>query len=170
MVPTVVDEIVPYSALIASFPSLVTYCNAFFMSSRSTSGSLLSSHHLNSNEITPPCVSLRSRILEKRTGPNSLTVALNLTPTSPERDKNSTGLLSVKYGRPMVARRSVNFGFSSAALAIPDKSPLISMSTQGTPLAESCSAIICKVFVLPVPVAPAIRPCRFNVLSGIFTK
>ena len=33
----------------------------------------------------------------------------------------------------------------------------------GTPWPESCSAISCSVLVLPVPVAPATRPCRFRV-------
>ena len=33
----------------------------------------------------------------------------------------------------------------------------------GTPWPESCSAMSCSVFVLPVPVAPATRPCRLSV-------
>ena len=39
----------------------------------------------------------------------------------------------------------------------------------GTPAAESCSAISCSVRVLPVPVAPAIRPCRLSIRSGTWT-
>ena len=39
--------------------------------------------------------------------------------------------------------------------------------TTGTPAAESCSAISCSVLVLPVPVAPATRPCRLNMASGM---
>ena len=31
----------------------------------------------------------------------------------------------------------------------------------GTPMAENCSASFCSVTVLPVPVAPVIRPWRF---------
>jgi hypothetical protein len=30
----------------------------------------------------------------------------------------------------------------------------------GTPMAEKASAMTCSVMVLPVPVAPAMRPCR----------
>ena len=43
----------------------------------------------------------------------------------------------------------------------PDRSPLMSAANTGTPAADSCSAISCSVFVLPVPVAPAISPWRF---------
>ena len=32
----------------------------------------------------------------------------------------------------------------------------------GTPAADSCSAISWRVLVLPVPVAPATRPCRLS--------
>ena len=37
----------------------------------------------------------------------------------------------------------------------------------GTPAADSCSAITCSDLVLPVPVAPATRPCRLTVASGM---
>ena len=43
------------------------------------------------SETTPCCVSFKSRIFEKRTGPNSETVALNRTPFSSDNVKNSTG-------------------------------------------------------------------------------
>ncbi len=36
----------------------------------------------------------------------------------------------------------------------------------GTPASESCSASTWSVTVLPVPVAPATRPCRFIEASG----
>ena len=38
-----------------------------------------------------------------------------------------------------------------------------------TPAALSCSAINCRVFVLPVPVAPATSPCLLTVASGMRT-
>src|SRR5919204_2279406 len=38
----------------------------------------------------------------------------------------------------------------------------MSATTTGTPAADSCSVSSCSVFVLPVPVAPAIRPCRLS--------
>ena len=43
----------------------------------------------------------------------------------------------------------------------------MSAAKTGTPLALSCSAISCRVLVLPVPVAPATRPCRLSMPSGI---
>ena len=51
----------------------------------------------------------------------------------------------------------------------PDRSPLTSAISTGTPAADSCSAITCSDFVLPVPVAPATRPCRLTVASGMRT-
>ena len=46
-------------------------------------------------------------------------------------------------------------------------SPLMSLMKIGTPAADSCSAMTCSDFVLPVPVAPATRPCRFSMASGM---
>ena len=46
------------------------------------------------------------------------------------------------------------------ALAILDTSPLASAKNTGTPIREKLSAKTFKVMVLPVPVAPAIKPCR----------
>ena len=43
----------------------------------------------------------------------------------------------------------------------------MSAAKTGTPLALSCSAISWRVLVLPVPVAPATRPCRLSMPSGI---
>ena len=45
----------------------------------------------------------------------------------------------------------------------------MSAANTGTPAAEICSAISCSVLVLPVPVAPDTRPCRFSMLNGIRT-
>src|SRR5688572_22318568 len=45
-------------------------------------------------------------------------------------------------------------------MARPLRSPLTSAAKTGTPAAEKPSARSCRVTVLPVPVAPAIRPCR----------
>ena len=43
----------------------------------------------------------------------------------------------------------------------------MSAAKTGTPAALSCSAISCRVLVLPVPVAPATSPCRLSIPSGI---
>ena len=65
--------------------------------------------------------------------------------------------------------RSVILSPASPGRDSPDRSPLTSAISTGTPAAESCSAITCSDFVLPVPVAPATRPCRLSVASGIRT-
>ncbi len=44
----------------------------------------------------------------------------------------------------------------------------MSAAKTGTPAAEICSVSSCSVFVLPVPVAPAIRPCLLSMLRGIW--
>ena len=43
----------------------------------------------------------------------------------------------------------------------------MSAANTGTPAVESCSASSWSVLVLPVPVAPATRPCRLSMPSGI---
>ncbi len=58
---------------------------------------------------------------------------------------------------------------AAPATPIPDTSPFTSAATTATPAAESCSAIVWSVTVLPVPVAPATRPWRFIIFSGICT-
>ena len=45
----------------------------------------------------------------------------------------------------------------------------MSAAKTGTPMADSCSARTWRVTVLPVPVAPAIRPWRFIIAAGIWT-
>jgi hypothetical protein len=54
----------------------------------------------------------------------------------------------------------------AAATQMPDKSPFTSAQKTGTPAAENCSAMTCSVTVLPVPVAPATRPCRLDRASS----
>src|SRR5690606_29606686 len=49
---------------------------------------------------------------------------------------------------------------ASAARAIPDRSPLTSAMNTGTPARAKPSASVCRVTVLPVPVAPAMSPWR----------
>ncbi len=58
---------------------------------------------------------------------------------------------------------------ASPGVAMPDRSPLMSAANTATPLAASCSASTCRVRVLPVPVAPATRPCRLVIASGMRT-
>ena len=60
--------------------------------------------------------------------------------------------------KPSDLIRSSNFGLSLPALAILETSPLASAKKTGTPIREKFSAMTLSVTVLPVPVAPAIRP------------
>ena len=73
-----------------------------------------------------------------------------------------------RSARPRAARAVIRSPASPGA-AMPDRSPLMSARKTGTPWADSCSAISCRVLVLPVPVAPATRPCRFSTRSGMRT-
>ena len=57
--------------------------------------------------------------------------------------------------------RSSNLGLLSPALARLETSPLASAKNTGTPSREKLSANTFNVTVLPVPVAPAIKPWRF---------
>ncbi|MNL80729.1 hypothetical protein D3C87_2076520 [compost metagenome] len=45
----------------------------------------------------------------------------------------------------------------------------MSIIKTGIPNEDNCSDNTCIVLVFPVPVAPAIKPCLFNVFKGIFT-
>ena len=49
------------------------------------------------------------------------------------------------------------------AWLMPLRSPFMSAMKQGTPAWQNVSAITCRVTVLPVPVAPAIRPWRLAI-------
>ena len=69
---------------------------------------------------------------------------------------------------PIALALSSIFGLDVPGYAMPEKSPFISIITTLTPFCESCSENNCMDFVLPVPVAPAMSPCRFIVLSGAF--
>ena len=116
------------------------------------------------------CVSLAFNILDNKTGPNSLTVARILVPLSSEIVSNSTGIASGSKSRPMAFIRSSILGCPGLGLASPERSPFTSINRTGTPCLLNCSAITCKVFVFPVPVAPEIKPWRLKVDNGAFTS
>ena len=73
---------------------------------------------------------------------------------------------------PIWATRSLIFSsplpWASPATQMPDRSPFTSAQNTGTPAAENCSAITCRVTVLPVPVAPATSPWRLARASNRF--
>ena len=117
----------------------------------------------------PCCTSDKSKILDNKTGPNSDTVARILVPFCSDIDSISIGNFLASKGKPIFAWRSSIFGCPGLGCAKPDKSPLISINKTGIPLSDNVSAKTCRVFVFPVPVAPAIKPCLFRVFKGIFT-
>ena len=53
---------------------------------------------------------------------------------------------------------------------MPATSPLTSHRNTSTPASEKLSAITFIVMVLPVPLAPAIRPWRLHILSASSTR
>ena len=59
---------------------------------------------------------------------------------------------------PKLLMRSANFGLDAPACAKLETSPLASAKNTGTPSLEKLSANTFRVTVLPVPVAPAIKP------------
>ena len=84
----------------------------------------------------------------------------------PPSDRYSTGKpVGVNVSPSSVARFFAGPSVEPGT-AIPDTSPFTSAVNTATPAAESCSAMTCSVRVFPVPVAPAISPCRFIVASG----
>ena len=67
--------------------------------------------------------------------------------------------------------RSTTLGLlASPGIARPVRSPLTSAMKHGTPAFDSCPAISCSVLVLPVPVAPAIRPWRLRIEKATWMR
>ena len=97
-------------------------------------------------------------------------VARILVPSCSEMVKTSIGNFLASKGNPIFVWRSSIFGWPGLDSAKPDKSPFISINKTGIPFSDKFSASTCKVFVFPVPVAPAIKPCLFKVFKGTFTK
>ena len=61
---------------------------------------------------------------------------------------------------PSSLARRTKAGLASPGMLIPERSPFTSAAKTATPAREKPSARTCRVTVLPVPVAPATRPCR----------
>ena len=73
----------------------------------------------------------------------------------------------MKFEMPILFMRSVIFGFSLPGRESPARSPLTSAMNTGTPIILKFSARTWSVTVLPVPVAPEIRPCLFAISGSI---
>ena len=138
---------------------------------RSSSGRSLSSQYLKTRARIDVWVSLRSRTLPSSNGPKEWTVARTWAPSLPDSDRYSTGWPEASNVQPSEVTRSTTFGLvASPGAASPVRSPLMSATKTGTPAFESWPARSWSVLVLPVPVAPAIRPCRLSIDSATWTR
>ena len=114
------------------------------------------------------CRSFNCRMRASRTGPISETVVRSRMPFSPYISQSVTGHpfgVKAEASTPQTARRSAIFSFVSPGSAMPARSPFTSARNTGTPIAEKVSAITFSVTVFPVPVAPAMSPCRFAIFG-----
>jgi hypothetical protein len=116
-------------------------------------------------------VSLSASTFDSRIGPKeSIAARMGTASPAPARLRNSTGKPAAAQSSPVSAARWLIRSPGSPGAKRPVRSPLTSGISTGTPAVESCSAITCSVLVFPVPVAPATRPCRLNIASGIRTS
>ena len=108
-------------------------------------------------------LSVNSSKLPSSSGPISLNVVRSGKPCSPCTSHRVNGTLcGLKFSHGMLAIRSATLPLGAAGWPKPDKSPLISAANTLTPARLNDSAKRCKVTVLPVPVAPATKPCRLH--------
>ena len=170
MTPAVAGDSPPSPARSALPSSLTRWLITARRSFRSSSGSPAPSAKWNTRPRLDSCVSFRPSTLLSSTGPKDVTVARTGTPVpSPASARNSQGKPFAAQVVPVSAARAVMRSLTAPGAAIPETSPLMSARKTGTPASLSCSAISCSVLVLPVPVAPAIRPCRLSIASGMRT-
>ncbi len=94
-------------------------------------------------------------------GPMSETVARTGWPPLPNTSQKATGV-PAHFGSSSLScsMRLCSLGFIAPGAASPERSPFTSAMKTGTPMREKLSASTWRVTVLPVPVAPAIRPWR----------
>ena len=116
-------------------------------------------------------MSLRSRTLPRSSGPNDETLARTCAPIFPDSDRISTGAAFGSKVHLSDSQRPTTFLFvGSPGAPTPERSPFTSTAKTGTPSAASWPAMSWSVFVLPVPVAPAISPWRLTRDRGIWTR
>ena len=160
MAPIDAAETLPY-CVVKSLALSPTCCSIARRSFMSSSNSLLSSAILNTIDSTPCCVSFRLSMRASSSGPISDAVVRTGWPCLPKVSQNTTGQASVlKSPSFSCSTRSLTLPFNSPACDRPARSPLTSAMNTGTPMRLKDSAMRCRVTVLPVPVAPAIRPWR----------
>ncbi len=131
----------------------------------------MSSQYLKISDRIEVWVSLSPSTLPSSSGPNEWVVARTCAPSLPDSDRYSTGWPDGSKVQPSDVRRSTTLGLvASPGAAIPVRSPLMSATKTGTPAFDSWPARSWRVLVLPVPVAPAISPWRFIMLSATWTR
>ena len=160
MAPTLAELMLPYS-VVKSLALSPTYCSMARRSFRSSSSRPLSSAILNTRFSTPSWVSLRLSMRPSSSGPMSEMVARTGWPCSPN---TSHSVVGQAWGVGKSSPRSLSTPASLSPILpgwlAPVRSPLMSAMNTGTPMREKFSARVCRVTVLPVPVAPVMRPWR----------
>ena len=121
-------------------------------------------------ESDDDCVSLDDITLARSWGPKLDTGARTGTPApSPPSERKVTARPAGCHSTPRSVLRASMCSLGWPGCESPERSPLRSAANTGTPSAESCSAMSWRVFVFPVPVAPAMRPWRLHMAVGIWT-
>ena len=83
-------------------------------------------------------VSLRSSTFDSRIGPNCVSVArIGIAELLPPSERNSTGYAVGVQSSPVSLTRDWILALSSPGLAMPERSPLTSASSTGTPASDS---------------------------------
>ena len=116
---------------------------------------------------TPSCVSLSSQQARQQQRPDlgdrrADRMALLAEQVPEDRREGAAG---IAVDAELLARARAPADCCAPAWPMPDRSPFTSAMKTGTPSAEKPSAMVCRVTVLPVPVAPAIRPWRLAYFS-----
>jgi len=160
MAPTLAALMLPYSVVnCAAFSP--TYCSAARRSFMSRMCRPLSSQILNTRLSTPAWVSLSASMRVSSSGPMSLTVARTGWPAAPNTSHSVAGQVRGSgVGRPRSFSTAASFGLMTPGWVMPVRSPFTSAMNTGTPILLKFSARVCSVMVLPVPVAPVMRPWR----------
>mmetsp|Transcript_59443 Transcript_59443/g.140599 ORF Transcript_59443/g.140599 Transcript_59443/m.140599 type:complete len:294 (-) Transcript_59443:2084-2965(-) len=158
--PMLAAETLPYCVVnwLALSP---TYCSVARRSFRSSSSRPWSSAILNTSCSTPAWVSLSASMRLSSSGPMSDTVARTGWPCSPNTSQSVVGQAMDSGGSsPRSFRVASSFSPGLPGWLMPVRSPFTSAMKTGTPRREKRSARVCRLMVLPVPVAPVIRPWR----------